>query len=66
MTGNFFNILAQLDDACGTQIERATLCQVAAELVKAEALQSLARSLAKVADRMESGLDIEIQGKNPE
>jgi hypothetical protein len=31
MTGNFFNILAHLDDVCGTQIERATLCQVAAE-----------------------------------
>jgi hypothetical protein len=66
MTGNFFNILAQLDDACGTQIERATLCQVAAELVKAEALESLAQSLAKVAARLEEGLQVEIQGKDPE
>jgi hypothetical protein len=64
--GNFFNILAHLNDTCGTQVEKGILCQVAAELVKAEALQSLAQSLAKVADRMEEGLDIEIQGKNPE
>ena len=35
-------------------------------LVKAEALESLAQSLAQVADRLEEGLDIEIQGKNPE
>ena len=66
MTGNFFHILARLDDASGTQIERKILFQVAAELVKAEALDSLAQSLAQVASRLDSGLDIEIQGKKPE
>lgn len=66
MTGNFFHILAQLDTAGGTEVDKKILCQVAAELIKAEALDSLARSLAKAADRLDSGLEVQIQEKTPE